>query len=120
MRLSALKKENKPPITDIKGVISDPIEEDEFTIDSITYKMIRDNYGNEDINKGSGGKFIFLYYTTDIFAGQPIKDLIFTSYPKQINITKEVVQNAKKSLRSGDLDINAFRGGSFNYIFVIR
>ena len=58
MRLSALKKENKPPITDIKGVISDPIEEDEFTIDSITYKMIRDNYGNEDIKEAN------LYFCT--------------------------------------------------------
>ena len=116
------KKENDSPITDIKGVISDSYAGDEFTIGNTIYRMIRDHDGNGDINKGSGGKFLHLYYTTDKYAGngQPIKDLIFSSFPKAINSSKEVVKNAPKSLRSGDLDINAFRGGPFNYIFVIR
>ena len=45
--------------------------------------MVRDQEGYGDINRGSGGKFVFLYYTTDTYAGQPIRDLIFASFPKQ-------------------------------------
>ena len=114
------KKENKPPITDIKAIISKSKAKEEFLIGNSIYRMIKDRDYNGDINRGSGGVFIFLYYTTDPNAGQPIKDLIFASYPTKINTTKDVVKNASESIGSGDLDINHGRGGPYNYIFLIR
>ena len=114
------KKENKPPITDIKAIISKSKAKEEFLIGNSIYRMIKDRDYNGDINRGSGGVFIFLYYTTDQYAGQPIKDLIFASYPHKINTTKEVVQNAPTSIGYGHLDINHGRGSSYNYIFLIR
>ena len=114
------KKENQYPITDIKAIISNSIAAEQFTIGNTIYKMIKDKDYNGDINRGSGGVFIFLYYTTDPYAGQPIKDLIFASYPHKINTTKDVVKNAPESIGSGYLDINHGRGSSYNYIFLIR
>ena len=114
------KKENKKPITDIKGVISNSKEDLELIEGNIIYEMIQDEEFNGDINKGSGGKYLYLYYTTDPAAGQPIKDLIFASYPQEINTPKDLVKNATKSLRSGYLDINSYRAPSYNYIFLIR
>ena len=81
--------------------------------------MIQDEEFNGDINKGSGGKYLYLYYTTDPAAGQPIKDLIFASYSQEIKSQKDLVLNATKSLRSGYFDINAYRAPSYNYIFLI-
>ncbi len=114
------KKENKKPITDIKGVISNSKEDIELTEGNIIYEMIQDEEFNGDINKGSGGKYLYLYYTTDPAAGQPIKDLIFASYSQEIKSQKDLVLNATKSLRSGYFDINAYRAPSYNYIFLIR
>jgi len=114
------KKENKKPITDIKGVISDSKEDIELIEGEIIYEMIQDGELNGDINKGSGGKYLYLYSTTDPAAGKPIKDLIFASYSTEITTEKDLVKNASKSLRKGYLDINSYRAPAYNYIFLVR
>ena len=115
------KKESKLPITDILGVFSDKNQEySSIVVNGVKYVMIKDFNDNGDINRGAKGKYLYLYYTNAPTAGQPIKDLIFSSLKKKIISERAIVQNAPHSLSKGDLDINSFRGGSYNYIFIIR
>ena len=110
------------PITNIIGFLSNNKEETTIYENGYEYKMIQDGNKNGDIHKGSGKENLYLYYTTSQFAGSPIQRLIFASYPRKKISNMEVVQNFSRSLRQGDLDINAKRGGStpFNYIIIIR
>ena len=67
--------------------------------------------------------YIYLYYIeSDKLMGLPIKELIFQSSKNALNTHVETVNNSSNSKRKGKLDINAGRGGSspFNYILIIR
>ena len=110
------------PITNIIGFLSDHREDSTIYENGYEYRMIRDGNGNGDIHKGSGGVDLYFYYTNNIYCGTPIKDLIFASYPKKKRSTAEVVKNCSRSIRQGELDVNARRGSKtpFNYIFIVR
>ena len=114
------KKEIQSPITNIIGIVSYKQKKGDLIVGSTNYTMIKDQNFNGDINKGSGGSYLYLYYTTDTNAGKPIKDLTFGSYSEQLSNQKDVVQNAPESAKSGNLDINSFRGNRYNYIFMKR
>ena len=111
-------------ITNILGVVSD-IQMPYFIYEnSIKYTMIIDKNDNGDINKGSEGFYIYLYYTTnEHLLLNSIKDLVFISLKEKVNSKAEMIQNAAtNSIKNGILDINVGRGGSspFNYIIIIR
>ena len=109
------------PITNIIGLLSKNREPQSIIEKGIQYDMILDGKGNGDIHKGSGGSDLYLYYTNNINAGSPIREIIFSSYPQKKTSKIEAVQNCSKSRRQGDLDINAERGKTpFNYIIIIR
>ena len=114
------KGTNNYPITNIIGFLSKEKEDSTIYENGYQYAMIKDGSGNGDIHKGSKGEFLFLYYTNDIRVGMPIKGLIFTSLKHAKTDNKECVQNYSGSLKNGNLDINAKRGGPFNYIIIIR
>ena len=111
---------NKYPITNIIGFLSKDKPQQTIYEYGYPYMMIQDGNGNGDIHKGSKGDFLQLYYTCDPNVGMPIKELIFQSFKQEKNDMRECVQNYSGSLKKGDLDINAKRGGSFNYIFISR
>ena len=114
--------QNYYPITNIIGFLSQKREPQGIYENGIEYHMIIDENSNGDIHKGSGGSFLYLYYTNNIKVGSPIREIIFVSYPKKRTNKLEVVQNYSKSRRQGDLDINAERGKKtpFNYIIIKR
>ena len=115
---------NDKYITNIIGVVSK--SEMPMTIyeNGAEYMMVLDDNGNGDINKGSGGFFIYFYYTlNDRYMADPIKDLSLQSSKNKLNNNNvEVVNNGMNSEKEGPLDINVGRGGSspFNYILIIR
>ena len=120
--LLGVKKNNGPPITNIIGMFTDTKYNNRtLDYDSCKYTQIIDIDNFEgDINRGSGGKFLYLYYTTDIKAGIPIRDLTPLFYKKKLENNNCFIQNAKWSLTSGNLDINWSRGGTYNYIQLSR
>ena len=68
-------EKNKPFITNIIGSVSD--KEEPFIIyeNEIEYNAIKDPLNNCNIHKGSGGNFLYLYFTVDKRAGKPIKNI---------------------------------------------
>ena len=110
-------------ISNIIGVVSESTMPFKIYENGLEYTMVIDENGNGDINKGSHGFYIYLYYIeSDKLMGLPIKELIFQSSKNALNTHVETVNNSSNSKRKGKLDINAGRGGSspFNYILIIR
>ena len=116
--------DNNNYITNILGVVSKKTMPPEIVEDGIKYYMVKDSMGNGDINKGSKGYYIYLYYTKEKLKDHnPIKDLIFESHKKkeEFNLNLEMIKNSPSNSREkGYLDINCGRGGPFNYIIVVR
>ena len=111
-------------ITNVMGVASKKQKSPVIEEDGIKYYMVTDALGNGDINRGSKGCYLYLYYTKEKLKDQlPIKDLIFESHKKkeQFNLNLEMIKNSpSNSDYKGNFDINTGRGGSFNYIIVVR
>ena len=110
---------NKEAITNIIGIVSGSSQPQKIKEDGIEYTLITEIRNNGDIHKGSGGNYLFLYYTKDKRAGKPIRDISVGSYPHPLSCDMEVVNHSKIS-GNGALDINTGRGGPFNYIFIFR
>ena len=108
------------PITNIIGTLSKGREPLEIKQDGCTYKMIVDKNCNGDLNKNSGGDYLYLYYTTDECNKRPIKDLIYGNYKVKKSTKKEVIQNSERSKNKFDLDFCSGRSLNFSYIFIIR
>lgn len=72
-------------ITGLIATYDKPWQEN-ISYGGITYTAVSDL----DINKGTGGKDIFLYYTKDSRAGEPISE-IKTNYMPTCNSTEEIV-----------------------------
>ena len=116
-----IKKDITNPITNIIGTVSENREPNSIIEDGHLYKMIIDKNGNGDINNGSGGYYLYLYYTTENLHLPPIRDIIVGSYRQKKTSFQEVVNNSKKSLRNGELDCcSGTWGSNYNYIFIIR
>ena len=73
---------NKEPITNIIGTISESNQPQKIKENGIEYTLITDN---NNINKGSGGNYLFLYYTRDKRAGKPITNNVVGSYDDPFN-----------------------------------
>ena len=58
--------------------------------DEIKYNVIKDPLNIADIHKGSGGNFLYLYFTTDTRAGKPIKSLKILTSNQSLNQPKNV------------------------------
>ena len=116
------KNRGEEPITNIVGIFSNNEFYDPIIYKSCQYKKIIDLEKNSgDINRGSGGNYLYLYYTTDKKAGLPIRGirpLICEDKWKTKN--EDFIQNAQESLTSGNLDVNYSRGGTYNYIKLCR
>ena len=119
---------NKPFITNIIGSVSDKEEPAIIYENEIKYIVIKDPLNIADINKGSGGNFLFLYYTTDPKAGKPIKYLKILStnqFLNEPNHVKYSMRNTKYNRPFQSLDCNRGRGSIFNpspqnYIIIER
>ena len=113
---------NKEAITNIIGIVSGSSQPQKIKEDGIEYTLITEIRNNGDIHKGSGGNYLFLYYTKDKRAGKPIRDISFGSYGHSFrkDCDMEVINHSKKSKGSGALDINTGRGGDYIYIFIFR
>ena len=111
-------------ITNIIGVASKKQKPPEIIEDGVKYYMVTDVLGNGDINKGSKGVYLYLYWTKEKLKDhKPIKDLIFESHKKKehFNSNLEMIKNSSSNSDSkGNFDINTGRGGAFNYIIVVR
>ena len=111
-------------ISNIIGVVSETTMPMTIYENGVEYFMVMDESGNGDINKGSHGLYIYLYFTlSDRYYANPIKDLILQSNKNKLNNNNvENINNCSTSIKQGPLDINVGRGGSspFNYILIIR
>ncbi len=116
---------NQPSITNIIGSVSDKEEPVMINEDEIKYNVIKDPLNIADIHKGSGGNFLYLYFTTDTRAGKPIKFLkILTSNQSlnQPNFVKYSKRNTKYNQPLESLDCNRGRGNIFRktpYIYIV-
>ena len=105
-------EENKPFITNIIGSVSDKEEPVIIYENEIKYTVIKDPLNNSDIHKGSGGNFLFLYYTIDPRAGKPIKNLKILTTKKILNEPNHVkycMRNTKFNKTFESLDCNRGR-----------
>ena len=103
---------NKPFITNIIGSVSDKEEPVIIYENEIKYTVIKDPLNNSDIHKGSGGNFLFLYYTIDPRAGKPIKNLKILTTKKILNEPNHVkycMRNTKFNKTFESLDCNRGR-----------
>ena len=113
-------------ITNIIGVVSEKEMPSQIVENVLEYNMITDIFGNGDINKGSGGFYIYLYYITNERLNiKPIKELQFDSHKNKDHFNKnleKIMNSSSNSIKKGCFDINSGRGGGspFNYIMVIR
>ena len=121
-----IKNENNENnyITNILGVVSKEPKPNKIKENENEYNMITDAFGNGDINKGSKGFYIYLYYTKENLEDHsPITDLIFQSHKKkeEFDLNLEIIKNSpSNSKEKGNFDINCGRGGPYNYIIVKR
>ena len=103
---------NQPFITNIIGSVSDKEEPVIIYENEIKYTVIKDPLNNSDIHKGSGGNFLFLYYTIDPRAGKPIKNLKTLTTKKILNEPNHVkycMRNTKFNKTFESLDCNRGR-----------
>ena len=117
---------NKNYITNILGVVSKEQMPPQILENGIEYNMVTDAFGNGDINKGSKGLYIYLYYTKENLRNHfPIKNIIFESHKneKEFKQSLEMIKNSPShSSANGNFDINCGRGSGspFNHIIVLR
>ena len=113
-------------ITNIIGVVSEKEMPSQIVENVLEYNMITDIFGNGDINKGSEGFYIYLYYITNERLNiKPIKELQFDSHKNKDHFHKnleKIMSTSSKSIKKGCFDINFWRreGSPFNYIMIIR
>ena len=117
-----------PYITNIIGSVSDNEEPVIIYEKGIKYTAVKDPLNNSDIHKGSGGNYLYLYYTNDPKAGKPIKNIKTVSTQEFLNlpnIVKYSTRHTKYNKPFEPLDCNRGRGNIFkksiqNYIFIER
>jgi len=102
----------------IRGIVADYWKDSHST--NITYNNHSYKIIPTDLNRGSGGKFIYLYYTTDKNAGEPITGIQYqdnNTFQYKNADNYEVV----RCTTTGDgMDLNMSVGGDFIYLWFTR
>lgn len=117
------KNNNEQPITNIIGLYSEvKLINGTLECNSCKYTQIIDSDNKEgDIHRGSGGNFLYLYYTRDKKAGLPLRALKPQYFKDPIEDNNKFIQNAQWSLTNGNLNIIWSRGGgTYNFIELCR
>lgn len=86
----------------------------------ITYKDSKYTIIPTDLNKGAGGKFIYLYYTSDSKAGKPITGIQWQQNNSFQLKTADGYEVVRCTTDGGGMDFNKSVGGDYIYLWFTR
>ncbi len=90
-----------------------------LTVNGCTYYL---GCNGLDFNKGAGGKYIYLFYTRDPRAGDPIGDILVneSKYTSGYDGVKEIKKKSGVWKKQSTYDMNDDAGGDYVYIHMKR
>ncbi len=114
-------KARKEAITDIIAFSTKSSKNPSKTkvVNGITYALA---CSGQDFNEGAGGKYIYLYYTKDASAGDPIGDIVVDKNESKSGYeTVRKISGSSDAYKKGDeVDMNEGAGGDYVYIHLKR
>ena len=111
-------KTTTDPTKALTGVCADYFSganSSDITYDDSNYTIIP-----TDLNKGSGGKYIYLYYTTDSNAGQPITGIQWQQNNNFQFKTADGYDVVRCTTDGNGMDLNMSVGGDYIYLWFTR
>ncbi len=114
-------KARKEAITDIVAFSTKSSKKPPKTkvVNGITYALA---CSGQDFNEGAGGKYLYLYYTKDTSAGDPVGDIVVDKNESKSGYeTVRKLKGSSDNYTKGDeADMNEGAGGDYVYIHLKR